>query len=309
MWKVIIASFVFASCSDVGAKGDTDGGGGSELRYKPCATADKVGEFRVELAQAFTGVSGAVREGVVPSNVPDLVQTSGSCQLLRAPNLFCDPACGTDQTCGTGGTCVPYPKNQDVGTVTLTGMKDPVEMQALAPINVYMNTSSLSHPGFDEGATIGLRATGGEYESFSLGGFGIAALSLDLEAIPAEDNQPVAVAWEASSLDGPTSVNLVLNINHHGGTLAWIECEVEDTGSFAIPADLVTALFAVGASGFPSLVVSRRSADSTTIAPGCVELQIVSEQEIDVEVNGLTSCTDNTPCTPPETCQADLTCG
>jgi hypothetical protein len=84
---------------------------------------------------------------------------------------------------------------------------------------------------------------------------------------------------------------------------------VDDTGSFEIPEPLVTALVDDGLSGFPTVVIVRSSVDSASIDPGCVELRVKSEVTLPVEIPGLTSCDGDEDCTPPETCQSDLTCG
>jgi len=62
-------------------------------------------------------------------------------------------------------------------------------------------------------------------------------------------------------------------------------------------------------SGFPTLTLSRSSADATTIEPGCVDLRVHADAKLDVTIPGLQSCSDDLDCTAPQTCQGDLTCG
>jgi hypothetical protein len=83
---------------------------------------------------------------------------------------------------------------------------------------------------------------------------------------------------------------------------------VEDDGELVIAADLVTQLVDRGVAGFPTVTVTRRSVDSTMIAPGCVELEIGAQVIREVAIPGLSSCSNERPCPDGQTCQSDLTC-
>jgi hypothetical protein len=103
-------------------------------------------------------------------------------------------------------------------------------------------------------------------------------------------------------------VHLNLNINHHGSSSNWIECDVPDTGSARVPAGLVDELLARGRSGFPTLTVTRRSASSTQIEPGCVELLVSSESVSDVELDNFQSCSRSDECGPRQSCGPEFFC-
>jgi hypothetical protein len=78
---------------------------------------------------------------------------------------------------------------------------------------------------------------------------------------------------------------------------------VPDTGSFEIPEALITGLFEFGLSGFPAIVLTRRSADSVETDLGCVELVAATSVRVPVDVPGLTSCTAAAPqCPDGQTC-------
>ena len=87
-----------------------------------------------------------------------------------------------------------------------------------------------------------------------------------------------------------------------------IECDADDTGSLEIAAPLVTELINLGVAGFPTIIVTRKSVGSTTIAQGRVDLIVSSDVEHEVQVSGVTSCTDDMDCPSGQTCQSDLTC-
>lgn len=303
-----------------GSSGSTSGGsstggsstggssGGGSLEYRPCALNARVGAFTIELGDGYTAVTGAVRDAVQPSDVPELASQEGSCRLYEKRNLFCDPPCGSGTTCD-GTACIPAPANQSVGTVSVTGLAASLEMMP-SGVNSYTNpaTPELPHPGFTEGAEIGLSAAGGAYAPFSLQGRGIAALSLEGDSLTVVEGQPLAVRWTPPGESNGQMVHLTFEFNRHGGTPTWLECDAPDTGSFDVPAALVGALLELELSGWPTLAATRRTVDSANVGPGCVELRVVSSVTIDVELPGVTSCDSENPCPPPQVCQANLLC-
>lgn len=278
--------------------------------YAPCAADERVGTFALELADGFTAFEGRVTNAVVPANVRAVTATEGQCQLLQGRNLFCDPACGAGQTCGEDGACIAFPTAQSVGALTVTGLPVALTMMPSA-VNFYSNgATTIPHPGFARGTAIGLSATGGTLPAFALGGEGVAALELDAADITIQRGSPVSLRWTASATSAAVRLRFVLDLAHHGGISASIDCDgIADTGRFDIPAALTAQLLDIGVAGFPTLSASRRSADSTTLSAGCVELDVVSKVDRVVVIPGLESCSQDEDCTGGETCQPDLTCG
>jgi hypothetical protein len=307
----VIGLLLFAACGGADAGGGGEDAGPidvSDLAYSPCDPAEHVGTFRIDLAEKYTGISGTVALAVVPQDVPLLAAEDGNCRLWAPRELFCDPGCAPGETCGEDG-CIPYPANLDVGTVTVDGLLVAVEMTPTPPAQNYTNPEPLPHPGFAAGSGIRLRASGSDVEAFTLLGWGISPLASDLAEVVADRGMPVSIAWNAPEDAGPARVRISLDVNRHGGAASRIECDADDTGSFEIPSALVDGLFDAGLSGFPRVVLRRRSMDRVEIAPGCVELDVGAPLDLDVSIPGLDSCTEDGDCTAPETCQPDLTCG
>ena len=315
-----LALWTVAGCGGAGEEEGAETGGNDagnldngvpdagSLGYRPCTAATKVGGFRIDLGKGYTGVQGQVFDGVVPTNVSEVVETSGECKLLRKRTLLCNPRCVPGKTCDDKGVCIPTPTGVNVGKVTITGLKAPISMEPRAPIYYYTNSGTLPHPAFEPGAAIRLSATGGDYSPFVLLGEGIDALEVTAKEIPVDRGKATVIAWKPPTVKGKAKVHINLNIANHGGTPVRIECEVDDTGSFSIPEALVTKLVDFGFSGFPTVNLTRRTADSTTLAPGCVELVVTSEVSIPVALAGVVSCTTDKDCPAGKTCQADLTC-
>lgn len=296
------------------AGGDESGGTGGagpveELEYSPCALGTAIGVFRIQLEEEFTGVSGTVRSGVVPGDVPELVMESAECRLLTDRNLFCDPPCGASKTCDTDGECIDYPTSQDVGTVTIDGLKIPLSIMPSAT-GFYTNPAQppLPHPGFDAGAAIALSAEGGVLEPFDLRGQGVSTIALENAPLSVSSGQGLTVEWSAGTVAEAQRVFLRLEFNRHGGTPTWIECDAPDTGSYTIPEPLVSELLELEVSGWPMLTATRRTVDSAELAAGCVELQVTASVADFVEVEGVVSCDDAHPCPNDEVCQVNLTC-
>jgi len=309
--------FVFAGGCSEPVQNPADGGttppdakkDTTPLRYQTCESAKNLGGFRIDLASDFTGIQGQVFDGVTPQNVPNVLETVGLCKLLRPKKLFCDPPCSPGQSCDEKGKCIASPKGQDVGSVTITGMKAEVSMTPRVPIYFYTNKQKLPHPGFEHGGYIRLAATGGKNKAFVLRGWGVSPLVVTTKDILVKKKTAIEVTWEKPTKQGPTRIHLKLNINNHGGTPSWIECEVPDEGKYTIPESLITKLFDSGVSGFPDLAVTRRSVDSADIAAGCVQMGIYSTVTKAIQVEGVTSCSKDADCPKGKKCRADLTCG
>ena len=277
--------------------------------YATCPRATRVGGFGATLADAFTSVQGQVSDAVNPTAVLEVEASAGGCELLRPPDLFCEPTCTGGTTCAADGSCVALPANRDVGEVTVTGLAADVTMTSRSPVFFYTFTGDLPHPGFDANTEASLTTVGGDFAPFTLQTRGVDALATDLMEVAIDTGTGATVTWSAGTPNDDVRVEIELNIANHGGTPGRIECLAEDTGEFTIPAELVDALLAGGYSGFPALRVTRQGATAVNAGPGCVDLRLKSEIVLPVAIPGLVSCSLEEDCPMGQTCLADLTCG
>lgn len=322
-WTIALA--LCAACgSDPGGgggdagPGDDDGGGGGQDAGDPedgpisldgtCAMGTAIGTFVVEAQDEFSLVDGAVADGVVPVSILEEVGREGDCVLWRRNNPFCDPPCLAGDTCDHDGQCIPFPANQDVGTVTVTGLAEPVEMTPLQPGNRYSFTD-LPNPAFAPGAEIRLRSSEGTYGRLALDGRGFSPL------LPGDDTwllapgQALAVHWDAAGAAEGTRVGLRITVDQHGNTPVTLSCDVPDTGSAQIAASLVDALLDAGISGFPNGRITRATTDRADVRDGCVELRVGSPRSVDVRVDGHIPCDNADECPEGQTCDlAENTC-
>lgn len=295
--------------ADAGPDATPDAGPIEEVLYAPCAHGTRVGGFTTSLEDGYTAVQGQVLNGTNPGSVEVEQAAEGACRLWVPPSLFCDPACEVGTTCGAGG-CVALPTAVDVGQVDVAGLLDPVTMRGSAPVHFYSNRGTLRHPGFVEGAPITLSAAGADpVVAFSLSGQGVLPLVPEGTEVALAAGSPVSLRWGSPAAGTAARVRIDLNIANHGGTPARIECVVPDTGAFDLPVGLTDQLLALGASGFPRVVLVRETVDSLVTAVGCVDFRVQSAAVLDVEIPGLISCSFDEDCPEGQICRPDLTCG
>jgi hypothetical protein len=204
---------------------------------------------------------------------------------------------------------VATPEKVSAGTIQVTGLAAPVEIDPNGISFDYSKTISDPFPGFETGAAIALAAAGDVIEPFSLNALGVSELASAVDTVSVARDSAVALTWDAPETDSPESeVFVSFTVNAHGSVTGWIECTVEDDGSFEIPAGIVTNLIDLGLSGFPRVTLSRRSAANTSVSTGCVDLRVESELTLELEVEGLVSCNTNDDCPEGTSCSAELAC-
>jgi hypothetical protein len=267
-----------------------------------CTFEDKVGWFVVQHEADYSYVSGEVRDGVVPITVRENVLQQGDCTLWRSNNPFCDPSCSPDETCDFDGECIPYPSNLDLGTVTIDGLNKEVSMDppgGTMPATYY--DTQMPQPAFDPGAEVRLEAEGNEIAGFTLFGEGFEPIVIPDEPWVVVDGEPLDVTWTPDGA-GQATVWVRLNIDQHGTTPVEIWCDVADTGSLSVPADVMDALIGYGVSGFATGTIYRHTLDSVTVETGCVQFEVVSRVPALLEVEG------HIPCDSPDDCPDGMEC-
>jgi hypothetical protein len=282
-----------------------------------------IGTFTIELiapdtstsTPGYTSVLGKIYNGPVPEQIVwEESSSEGSCTLLKPRVPFCATSCGGSAVCVEDDTCQAYPTAQAVGTVTVNGVEteagatqftmDPVANN-YQPVGV-----TLKYPAFAEGDAISLAAAGSAFaDAFTLAATGIDTLELLNDSITLDGTNAIALSWTPAAQASASKVHVLFDVSHHGGSKGKIECDLADTGSYTISATFSAKLLALGAAGFPTIILTRRASDSATLDAGRVDLIIASKVEKAVVIPGVQSCNDDDDCTSPETCQDDLTCG
>jgi hypothetical protein len=264
------------------------------------------GGFTVRGDAGQAGIDGAVADGVVPISVLEPIASSDECVLLRRNNPFCDPACDPGEACDFDGTCIPWPTNQDLGTVTIAGLAAPVTMQPVFPGNTYFDTS-MEPPLFLAGTLITLRMPGGVYGPQTLHGVGIETIApLDKEW-SVGGGADLAVHWQGPTADvSRGEIALSLSIDLHGATPGTLQCAFADDGEATVPAAILQTLIETGVTGFPSGSLTRRTVDHADIAAGCMDFTVFSSTSVAVDVVGYTPCLTDHDCPNGQECNEEL---
>lgn len=280
-------------------------------------SAPVVGSFAISLVaptsttDGFTSFLGRVYEAPVPDRLAwDEAASAHGCQLRIPEAPFCDPACGSSDVCTRESGCVPFPKAQELGAVTLTGLSaTAIEMMPVASTYQLPPEVSLPHPPTDEGAAIRLQSAGGAFDPFTIQAAGIAPLELTgPEALPLDGSATLSLSWQPPADPSASRIQVKVDISHHGGLKGVIECDVEDDGSLEIDAELVAQLIELGTAGWPTVSLSRVATGGVNIAPGLVYMTVSSRVERALEVPGVVSCNENDECGADEVCSAGRFC-
>jgi hypothetical protein len=270
-----------------------------------CDVSVRSGGFKIEKQVDFGVVQGEVRDGVVPTAIPTVVDDDGRCRLLERRNLACFPACVGMETCGESGACIPFPRQVSVGDVSISGLTRDTVMSPLMPGNSYLSPGA-TNPPYGVDSPIVLSASGTEsIPAFELFGIGSEPLGEALTWVlnPGSD---LVLEWPAPTASVATTVLAELTIDQHGITPLSLSCELEDTGTATIPAAIVDRLIASGVTGFPNGRLTRRTADHVDLAIGCVDLVVGSPLAASVSISGFTPCDAPADCPSGQTCNIAL---
>lgn len=273
-----------------------------------CPPDQDHGGFVVDLGETGS-LSGRIRDGVLPTDRPDLLGEAAGCQLLQAARPFCDPPCGTGEVCDVDEACRRYPSSVDLGLVVLEGPTASLSVPALQPGFSYEH-SALPNDLLGTDTTLRLTTEGAALPPLALHG----VVPPPLVELPAEvvltRDQGLSLHWDPPQGLGRSVIAVTLTINVHGANPAWLACTLPDTGAAVLPEGLVSGLLASGVSGYPQLQVSRETEDHVLVGDSCADLVVRHRVSGELVVDGHTPCNDDSDCPDGQTCDLLLeTCG
>jgi len=258
-----------------------DTGGGSftpDFESSPAVVRVRINDFGAE--GFYTYVLGNLAAAPQPE-VYTVDTEDGSCRLLRRGEAVCDPACDWPQVCGVDGACADYPEPLGAGTLTVT------DGEATRTVDFDGYSYWLQSQGlpFEPGETVTVSAPGDAFAAFSASGVMPDTLvSPDLQATDLTADGDLLFTWEPPSAGGTDAhVRITLNAGYgHGLPLeAVIECDVPDTGSFAVPDALRAELpppNTWGCGECPESFLTRYR--KTTVQAGDVAVDVIFESPL-----------------------------
>lgn len=325
---VCLATALAAGCSDDDGETSPDGGdtgSGGESGLGGAGSGEGLhGSFIVTLQAenpetenpAFVSFQGALRDAPPIESVPwEFAQEDGDCQLFVPAIPFCDPACASGTVCVVGDTCAPEPQPASVGPLTIDGFdvavgESPFSIEPIGSKFNYLLPASveLEYPPAAEGAVVSLDAPGAGTAPLHVESHGISFLEVHGEEVLIAPDTPVELSWEPPGSGAESSMEIVVEISHHGGRKGKIVCDADDSGETTISAELITELINLGYAGFPTVKFSRQAV-GTSDPPHQVRFVIVEHVSLPIVIDGLVSCTTDDDCEEGETCQQDRSCG
>jgi hypothetical protein len=247
-----------------------------------CGAGDLAGFFEVVYGKYTSYFSGEIGALPAPVSTPQELLATGPCTLRARVPLLCTSPCASGQICGLGGLCVDSPGSLGVGTVTLSGLLEAVELEPTEGTGYYLS-SSLPHPPFEVGAALRLDAEGAGDGELILYGIGVDKLETSQSECSLVAGEPLSVTWTPGAVP-EAEIEVLLSIDQDNSEALEIVCTSEDTGSLEIAGDLIEGLLASEISGFPAVTITRRTLDSDVLDRGCVELRVSSSALIAVSI-------------------------
>ena len=303
----------------VGDAGPADAGDGIASAYnQPCDPSARVGGIWLGLIApgsmgpggpgdvGFTMVSAGVYDGVDRFNQWITAADAAPCRLLDRPT--CAPACVEPMFCATGSRCLGTPTLTDVGTtISVQGLAVPLELTRLGG-GLYSQSIADPFPPAVPDMSITAATSGGDYPPFSLEARMVEPLAFDGVDLSIGHGRSLELTWTPPTRPGAAHIVAMVVLQPSvGGPI--IECTFPDTGAASIPASLLDQLLDLGINGYPSVRLIRRTVTSTSIAPGCVELDVNAAVRRGLSVDGVTLCGGSGECPSPLVCQVNYTCG
>lgn len=261
---------------------ETDAGDWSVNYGMACPHFEKIGEFRILLDDG-TGnpwIQGQVANAPIATKDFQEGDKEGDCVVVRPKPFFCDPECPGDKFCNKDLECVPEPDRVDVGTVSFTGLNEPVAIQPDGQFG-YSKWDFQGDP-YDAGAQIELIAQGKDLEGFTLQGAGVARLEIPYDEMSMAVGQPMSFTWTPT--DGPGVVFIEIDMTQHATDPVNLYCEVEDTGSLTVSANLMSQVVNSWQYGIPVANHFRRTIDSVDTSLGCVEFEVFHDKRVPIEI-------------------------
>ncbi|MBN2495748.1 MAG: hypothetical protein JXR96_14240 [Deltaproteobacteria bacterium] len=211
------------------------------------------------------------------------VMAQGACSYFECeqtiPFWFCEPSCAwATEDCVQEGeqyVCRDMPANWDMGTISITGLAQDVQM---TPDEDRFYSANAPAELFDQGDSVSVASTGGDLEPFSLETTGVATLVIDSNEVDLYGGEPATISWTPA--DSSARIVVLLESGHHFPSLpeAVIRCDVQDIdGQVEIPASFVDAFLQTDVATRSSHI-TRYHRETQTVSGGQIEFFLGSVQ-------------------------------
>jgi len=289
-------------------------------------------------------IDGQIYDGPYPERLTETplplpADATPGCAVYRSTPPSCDGigGCGFDSqnadcaaaaftkpcVCSAQDTCEAYPTAINAGELVVTGVKDTLGNPSVVLANVsntyrVPDSVQLQYPGFAEGDLLTLSASGHDSPAFSIAAPGVAPLLMasDTYTLVRDHStsdpgkfQGLDIQWTPPAVTGNTKIVVEIDLSRHAGTIGYLGCEVEDSGTLTISPGLVSQIIGLGSvGGFAELTIERVAASSLPLGTGGgqVDFEVTSENEYVINVEGYTSCMQDSDCPSGQVCNRSI---
>jgi len=190
-------------------------------------------------------IVGLLADGPAPT-VHRVTMEQGDCVYYELRPGFCDPPCDAGEVCNANDVCEPYPIGVSAGTLTISGLGDPIVIEPEEwTAGRYYGPLDLPDDLFDAGTVVTAHFAGDQLPAMTLEAVGVETMDTAVadEEFVIVQGQDNVFTWTPGP-DPDAAVEIVINSYNaaHGAPLTdVIHCVGDDDGEMTIPQAMVDA--------------------------------------------------------------------
>ncbi|HEX4352302.1 MAG TPA: hypothetical protein VHZ95_05295, partial [Polyangiales bacterium] len=225
--------------------------------------AQLTGSFALSLGDDSnaTRLTGTILGGSVESAPLWVLSRKQNGCILDMARPTCEPACASAEVCSQQLECIPSPKRMNVGTIQVSGLASAVTLSSNKGRYALPSGTALPMPPCSAGNAITLAADGGPFRAFKLASLCVDPLNFDGD-IHVERQTPLVVTWEKGVVGARVQLEIATDVDSEQP--ARIFCDVADSGTVTIDADMLELLYKLGVGGTPTMTMTRILEGGTT---------------------------------------------
>jgi len=241
----LIACFLLASGCDTGNPSGP-GDDPEQSTESPCEFTDAAA-LDLQIGTSFYSVEDPIRAVVyehAQPNMYEVIAEAGNCRHIVLAPPFCAPPGTYDEICTAASTCEANPGTVSAGTLTITGLSEPVVLDGEDwNEGIYRLGSSDAPPEplSDAGDPIVASFSGGAFPAVELSTTGVAPFEPDMPTeLDIPNTEELVISWADPEPDSCVELRLHGKAAHDGAPLQdLLLCVVDDTGSLTVPAEIL----------------------------------------------------------------------
>lgn len=249
--RILAAALMTALLAATGCDtGDPDGENNDSVA-SPCEFTEAA-VLDLTIGASFDSSWSAIRAEVyeyAEPNLYEVIHEVGNCRHVVLAHSSCDPPCDWDKICTADGNCEAFPETVSAGTLTITGLGDPVVLEGESwseGLYYQVEFETPDEPPYDAGDPIGASFSGAVFPAVDLSATGVAPFAPDInDELDIPNTEALVISWADPDPESCVELRLHGMAAHDGAPLQdLLWCIADDTGSITVPAEIL--------QGFPT---------------------------------------------------------